>query len=341
MNNDYDSASTDRLLAALYGDDDGSVSPGVSADIESMRELRSMVSSLPELEPPSHINPQLIAAAAAAVKPAKQRESMWELVRGWLAPLVPRVRAHPALAAMASLVLVASIGGVLYVNGKGDLAEPTQESASSPQKTPAAAAATPVATGESRRANSLEAADEATDEAGDPSDKPAFERSSIGDARTQDNRNAQAAKAAKAAKPRPERKPSPKPSGVKADSSSTINLPLLKEEEVAGKLGGTGSGAEPGAEGRVQQDADDRVNDRAKDKAPATDPARSPKEAPPPPKNRSRLKDLLTKGRQFSKAGDCASVLRTGATVRDLDNSYYQKAYRADPQIATCYRVSK
>ncbi len=129
MKAEFDSASNDRVLAALYGEDGASqsLSTNEAADVAALGEVRSMFADALDEDPPSAISAQLLLAAAQQAqissKPAVAREAperWWGGITRWFEPLLR----HPGLTAVASLALVATLGGVLYVKGRGKVAHP-------------------------------------------------------------------------------------------------------------------------------------------------------------------------------------------------------------------------
>src|SRR5688572_24912829 len=85
-----------------------------TAEIGSLRRTREVFREMPSEEPPASLSAILLheaARRAPAVATRREEVGFWERVRAWFQPLV----AHPAAAAMATLVLVAGVAGVLYV----------------------------------------------------------------------------------------------------------------------------------------------------------------------------------------------------------------------------------
>ncbi len=122
----------DLLYGELEGDDLARAERRVreddalSGELESLSELRALMSELPEEEPAAAITNQLLHAAnseAAALKTA-QSSGLLASVWAWLQELSESLARHPGLAAAASLVLVGGVAGALYLGGRAELAAP-------------------------------------------------------------------------------------------------------------------------------------------------------------------------------------------------------------------------
>ena len=319
MEPDNDKELTDTLLAALYtdgaDDETARVPDELKAELDSCRNLRSLFADLPEVEAPAAVNAKLMSAAAKAVAPkAAEGEGLWQRVLNWFEPL----RAHPALAAMASLVLVLTIGGVLYVNNKADVAEPSvaseaAQSAEAPQNK------------EASKTEALTTGDE-EEERGE----------------SKDSKSPPDDFAAKGQPAKKDRKPAKRPrsSGKRPFDKSK----LKKSDEPVGATIEVGTDIDLGAVGTAST-------------APSPDPAppiEEPKVKREPNKQVRRkltaseketrdktLGSLRTKAKGFAKNGDCTSVKKIGSQVQEIDHGYYDTTFLADSLISGCYRVSK
>ncbi|HUS63896.1 MAG TPA: zf-HC2 domain-containing protein [Kofleriaceae bacterium] len=94
-----------------------------TAEIGSLRRTREVFREMAgDEEPPAAVSAILLheaARRAPAVAPRGAEAGFWDRVRAWFQPLF----AHPAAAAMATLVLVAGVAGVLYVRNGSDMAK--------------------------------------------------------------------------------------------------------------------------------------------------------------------------------------------------------------------------
>lgn len=106
-----------------------------AAEIQSLRATRAMFADLPQVEPPPGLSAMLLQEAAKQAPrgdAAERRPGIW----AWLSGLFQPLAAHPAAAALASLVLVAGVAGTLYVGGVQRASEPVHlqsEAAGSPE----------------------------------------------------------------------------------------------------------------------------------------------------------------------------------------------------------------
>ena len=137
--NDIDGLMVDWL----YGELDDSKASMVQGHVEScarctaeqaaFSRTRELVSALPTQEPPSSLTAMLVREAALSAKPttAVAPEPTSGGFGAWLSKLFAPLM-HPAAAAVATLVLVIGVGGLIYINqGDDQFAEPTTSSADS------------------------------------------------------------------------------------------------------------------------------------------------------------------------------------------------------------------
>ena len=85
-----------------------------SAELAGLERTRKALRSLPDIDPPPSVTALLLHEAARRA-PAQdgEKQGFWAWITGFLQPIV----AHPALAAAASLVLVAGVAGYLSMRG--------------------------------------------------------------------------------------------------------------------------------------------------------------------------------------------------------------------------------
>lgn len=91
------------------------------AEFESFTRIRALLRELPALTPPQAVTNIVLHEAGKRAQVSPVRGGLWS----WLAGLVQPLVAHPAAAALASLVLVATVGGTLYIKRGAQVAEPT------------------------------------------------------------------------------------------------------------------------------------------------------------------------------------------------------------------------
>ena len=365
MKQEFDSAETDRLLEALYGDasDDGSASEAIgqlsaneSVDLESLRSVRGMFADMADVDPPMEMTAGLLAAAAKAVAPAavaqeaprsSSKESLWARILGWFQPLL----AHPGLAAAASLALVATIGGVLYMNNRGDLAEPPladqrAKSASAnatTDSTDAPAAKNPVLASPREEGPAFVAGEDAPD----------------ADDSTGEDSSAVEATALKRDLKRAKTKNSERKSGgkrVRDAAKIRTNEAKSLEKDFAASEVGTASGAGPSgttSTGKGKKDAESpplptqafEPGENANDDAPAQTP-----ESPTAPsastnsestKKTTELAALKRQAAAAAERGDCLRARSLGAKVQAIDRRYFTGVFKTDREIRNCYATKK
>jgi hypothetical protein len=149
-----DNDRDDALLRRLYDEPDADGADGeLAREVESFQQLRGAVAEYAratEVEPPSRGVDELLAAArqraparpAAVVPVAAGGGGLWARLRAWLAPLA----AHPALASAAMVIVVAVVGGVLYVKGRGGVTEGSVGGEQAPAETLSQGSATMTTT---------------------------------------------------------------------------------------------------------------------------------------------------------------------------------------------------
>lgn len=109
------------------------------SELAAYERTRELVGGLPSEEPPPALSAQLIREAAARSTSPKAEAAAGGGLFAWLGKLFSPLQ-HPALAAVASLILVAGVAGTFYLrDGDDQFAEPE---ATSPEPAEAATAAT-------------------------------------------------------------------------------------------------------------------------------------------------------------------------------------------------------
>jgi hypothetical protein len=86
---------------------------------EAMTRIRALMRELPEEPPPEAVSSRILHQAAEQAAGTRRR-GLWS----WLAGSLEMVWAHPAAAALASLVLIAGVAGALFTRGKLEMAVP-------------------------------------------------------------------------------------------------------------------------------------------------------------------------------------------------------------------------
>ncbi len=111
------------------------------AELRSLERTRAAFRDLGSEEPPPSVSAILLheAAKRAPAASAMNPEGAAAGIGGWLAKLFRPLMAHPAAAAVASLVLVAGVAGTIYVQRGDHVARPSAETGES-----ASAAAAPA-----------------------------------------------------------------------------------------------------------------------------------------------------------------------------------------------------
>jgi hypothetical protein len=86
---------------------------------EAMTRIRALMRELPEEPPPEAVSSRILHQAAEQAAGTRGR-GLWS----WLAGSLEMVWAHPAAAALASMVLIGGVAGALFTRGKLDMAAP-------------------------------------------------------------------------------------------------------------------------------------------------------------------------------------------------------------------------
>lgn len=324
------------LVALLYGELDADqaartgarveADPALAARLGEMRQVRELFSAMEDEEPPSRLTAQLMAEAARSAPQARSAAApaeagIWARFVSWLQPLVQR----PALAAAASLFLVAGVAGVLYMRKGEELtsttpastpvseATPPAATSESPAEPPPVTAATPADTAEVAVGDQDEGADRGAAE-------PAKERPPTREvARRKQAPGGQASEKRAMSYDKAPAKPTVK-SGTVYGLSEQEMVP--REEPSAGG----------GAASAEQKKADD---------APMAEPTPAPQAPPPPPadsKTPPRPDAQTLHKRAIDAALDhrCDEVRSLAGQVRAADPSYYAKTFSPDKRLQAC-----
>lgn len=326
------------LVALLYGELDPDeaartgarvqADPALSARLGEMRRVRELFSAMEEEEPPGRLTAQLMAEAARSAPHARAAAApagagIWARFVSWLQPLAQR----PALAAAASLLLVAGVASVLYMRKGEELTSTAPPTTLPPAETTTAGEASattpppPVTAATPPEAE----ADEAGGQAGadDRSAAPAPEptrKQRTSSPRTKGGGGApsdQKKMASEKAPPRPTLK-----SGTVYGLSEQEMVP--REEAPSG--------------GAANQPAQQRADDEA---APAAQPAPAPQASSPAADGKAsapRPDARALHQRAIDAALDkrCDEVRALAGQVRSADPSYYAKSFTTDKRLQAC-----
>ena len=321
--------------------------PTLSARLGEMRRVRDLFASLEDEEPPARLSAQLMAEAArAAPQPrraaAAPQAGFWARFVSWLQPVVQR----PALAAAASLVLVAGVAGVLYMKKGEELtstAPPPAETASGPEGTAAGATADPAASTPVTSANEAPADTTGTagdDLAGDEEAAPAAAEPSKESSRT-DQPMAKRRKSSTSGKSADTGKNADKAPARPALKSGTVYG--LSEQEMVPRQEAKGEASEGGG-GVVGGVADDRSSSKA-DAPPPAPPASAPAPTTPSeeqkPAPRVNVRDLHKRAIDAALDNRCTEVRSLAGQVKSNDSSYYAKSFASDGRLRSCLSPQK
>lgn len=113
--------------------------------IESLSRLRAAFRDMPEEEPPAAVTTILLHEAGKRAPVRARRSEEGQGLWAWLVEFVRPIAAHPAAAAVATLVVVVSVAGTIYVRGDRLGEEPTiQDPGRASERAPGNAPAAPV-----------------------------------------------------------------------------------------------------------------------------------------------------------------------------------------------------
>lgn len=345
-----------RMVEVLYGESDAELPDNAANELESFQLLRNLLAELPDEDPPQAISAKLLSAAAEAAKPVaarSDREGFWSRLRAWLQPVV----AHPALAAAASLIVVVAVGGALYLSGRGDIAEPTEDSSKSaeiatspPTDTPAVVPDTSadVGTFDTRPTGDVEEiagqtppleAPVARDRGG--STRAAGGRTQIEKAAPARNRRNNQKNERRGAADKEQPAKTEGRVGKGALGGLTTGMSLGDEDDSAGEKRDSGRGDGPAATPTDQPSPGaDLPASPPPARAPevtaqSSEPAKSEREVA----DRKALDGLTAKALKSAGRSDCRAVKSVGDQVRKRDGLYYDTVFLRVSEIARCYQV--
>jgi hypothetical protein len=89
---------------------------------ESLLQVRTLMRALPEEQPSAGLSARILRQAVELAPANRQRRGLW----AWLAGSLELAWAHPAAAALATLMLVAGVAGALFARGQLEMASPAQ-----------------------------------------------------------------------------------------------------------------------------------------------------------------------------------------------------------------------
>lgn len=362
MANPADTDRDDALMRRLYDEPDADGADGeLAREVESFQRVRSAVAEYAratEVEPPSRGLDELLAAARqraparpAAVIPVSS-VGLWARLRAWLAPIA----AHPALASAAMVVMVAVVGGVLWVKGRSGVTE--SEVSRAPQAT------TETRTEPTTTADKDHGIVAQLDDEHSPESAPVQQMT-----------------------PPPEQ-PTKPPVGSKKPPANGTTTPTHKPTtKVAGTAPGSGNATGkgdtegPAGGGGKEYSGEDSVavgqgivvSDHAGENDQAESPVLAPsvQTSPPPTANTggvsrtsgdevliagedpgpddgktkstqpakrptTDLDQLTRQARTAAKSGDCGVVKSIGGRVKKASAAYYKQAFAADAMIKKC-----
>ena len=363
MANPADTDRDDALMRRLYDEPDADGADGeLAREVESFQRVRSAVAEYAratEVEPPSRGLDELLAAArqraparpAAVIPPSGV--GLWARLRAWLAPIA----AHPALASAAMVVVVAVVGGVLWVKGRsgvteGEVTRGTQTERKLGPTPPADTDPGMVAQLEDQHAPESAPESAPVQQMTPPPVQPTRPTSGV----KQPPSNGTAT---------PAHKPTTKVAGTAPGRVGNGTGKGDTEGPTGGKeLSGTDSVAvgqgvvvsdhietddaqRPGTEpavptsppppaanmGGVAGTSSDEVLIAGEDAGPNDGKTKSTQPAKPPGTN---LDQLTRQARTAAKSGDCGVVKSIGGRVKKANAAYYKTAFAADAMIKKC-----
>jgi anti-sigma factor RsiW len=335
----------------------------VAAKVAAYENLRRAFAALPDEEPPAAISAQLMHAAAAHVRARRRRVgvasgSFWAgLVGSWRA-----LATHPALAAAASLLVVAGVAGALYLRGRGDVAEPTVPSAAEAPVAsgvaevtgPGAAPASAPGAGQPVRTALL---DEKMAMNGDRAEAALWRDDGASAAPTTTGKQQRGAggKTAPADNGFGEDRGDQAGTGEGAVVGGVLGATLDAKLKAPPPASQTPPGRLPAQKSpaagpvsprssyqRATQEAEPPVAAEASPApaAPAPDATRSAdKKKPAPSKKPSTagaLESLHAKARAAASLGDCGRARGFGDEIRTLDAAYYRDTFLTDARLRDC-----
>lgn len=345
--------AAEELVSLLYGElepDEAArtgaridADPVLSARLGEMRRVRELFSSLEEQEPPGRLTAQLMAEAARAAPQARRAAApaaeagWWSRFVSWLQPVLQR----PALAAAASLLLVAGVASVLYMRKGEELTStappPGAATGSEVDGNAAVEAAQPAAPSPVTAAPEAAGEDRAGMADGDEAAAPPAEEVAKPDPAS-----------TRAEKPVPKRRKAASSAGDKKEKSparpalkSGTVYGLSEQEMVPREQAQTESGkGGGGAVGGAQTRADDAP-------APPPPPQPAPSTSVPPADSKApapskpNVRDLHRRAIDAALDNRCSEVKMLAGQVRANDSAYYAKSVASDQRLQKCLATPK
>lgn len=343
----------------------------------SLGSVRAAMRTWPDHEPPPALSAQLMRVATREALGAPVASGrVWARVHAWLMRGLPLTSMHPALAAAATLVLVAGVVGTLHLRGvreeaashlvsvRTSVAQRTDEAGPAPEPPPLspspAASTTPTTT---LAAGPREDAWQGQAPAREPTRKldkePARKQGKaveIGDDRG--NRGAgegatggaaQVRKGVLTGKPRDEdvlgdeldmvrEAPQKRPAGSMRDAR-----PALAASESAGAPapGTVQRAGAPAKAEAVDEPAQERGEDRGARADGAERAGRGDRYGQDDRDDREALEDLHHRLRQALRSRACSSAVFLGSALRERDEAYYRRHVAGDEDFAGCVRIER
>ena len=372
------SAAELMLVELLYGEVSGDEAEAaravvasdskLAADGEAYRGLRELMRELPDEEPPAAISAQLLhAAATQAPAPVAAKvvadAGLWASIKGFFAPIIM----HPAMAAAATLVLVAGVAGTLYLRGEVEVSQPVVPSSATAPAAAEQRASTPAdQPGLAQDIVTLSSGDEdegivdvrlegstlpgsapaeshtqaAGPSKGRPMKKPARDPAPNGKLDLRERGEGE-----KRAVEKPE--PTPPADEAKKPADNTRDTVVVGEknkrkDEINGLGGSAGGGYGDGEDIGADDEAEAPAPPSEPGPAPAvtTDKAPSKKESESSSR-RSELEELHARAVRAAGKGECATVASLGERIRKLDRAYYDKVFARDSKLAVCSKQKR
>ncbi len=126
---------TDPVLDALY--EEGDAATDAASEVARFRDLRVALRDFRDATDQEPAGNMAILMAAARARTPAEPTGLWARLRKWFSVIA----VHPAMAAAATVVVVGGVAGALYMNGRGQMVEPTAERAAASEDATASAPA--------------------------------------------------------------------------------------------------------------------------------------------------------------------------------------------------------
>lgn len=311
--------------------------------------IRALVRQLPEEEPPAAASVRLVHEAAryalgASGAPPWRR--LWSRFRAWIAGGLQLMVAHPAAAAVATLVLVAGVAGTMHLRGRDMVALQAPSAAPLPSPPPAmesmsAPAPVVAAAGEAESDKAVSAETYAAKSRAVRADAKAVRADAKDEARPPQE-------------PRREKKMDTRPRRRSAGQGAASGRGAASggsraDDALADMLGGVATAAPGGAEGSSAVPAQESLDERAPRAAapaptadgtlargPAVDRQPADRDAEP---RQDAVEGLHQAVRQALHDGQCRTALRFARTLRQRDPAYHRAQVAPDAALQACQRA--